>query len=88
MTVEVDDGDWPVCLVHAAEKRQSDGMVTTHGDDTRQGLAALRLTGHVGVGGRLTHEDAVVAFLNLLDSPLVIVTGLCISRSASYPDFE
>lgn len=74
MTVEVDDSDWAVSLVHAAQQRQSDGVVTTHGNDTREGLALLRLAGNVSVRGRLAHQDAVVALLDLLDSPLIVVT--------------
>ena len=50
-------------------------MVTSHGDDTGEGLAALGNAGHVGVGGGLAHEDTVVSFLDLLDCPFVVVRG-------------
>jgi len=74
--VEVDDCDRAVGAVHAAEQRQGDGVVTAESDHTRERLALLGGTLEVGVGVRLAHEDAVVAFLDLLDGPGVVVPSL------------
>ena len=73
--VEVDDCDWAVGFVHAAEERKGDGVVTTKGDDTRKGLALGRWAWVEGVGRWLAHEDAVVAFFDLLDGKGVVVAG-------------
>lgn len=73
VTVEMDDSHRPIRAVHAAEQRQSDGVITAHGDNTREGLIFLRKSRFVGVSGRVAHEDAVVAFFDLVDSPLRIV---------------
>jgi len=73
MGVEVDDRDGPVRLVHGAQKRQSDSVVTSQGDDTRQCLSVLGRSNHVCVGSRLAHQDTVVTFLDLLQGPLIVV---------------
>jgi len=73
MGVEVDDRDGSVRLVHGAQKRQSYSVVTSQGDDTRQCLSVLGGSNHVCVGSRLAHQDTVVAFLNLLQGPLVVI---------------
>ena len=73
--VEVDYGDWAVGFVHAAEERECDGVVTAEGDDTGEGLALGRRARSQGVGGWLAHEDAVVAFFDLLDGEGVVVAG-------------
>lgn len=76
MTVEVNDSDWAVGLVHTAQQGQSNGVVATHGNDTREGLAMLRLASNVGIGSGFTHENAVVTFFDLLNSPLVVVSDV------------
>lgn len=73
MRVEVDDSDGTVGLVHAAQEREGDGVVSTHGDDTGESLALDRGACQVGVVGGFAHEDAVVALLDLLDGPLIVV---------------
>lgn len=73
MTVEVDNSHRSIRAVHAAEQRQSDRVVTAHGDHTREGLVFLREPRLVGVSGRVAHEDAVVAFFDLVDGPFRIV---------------
>lgn len=73
VTVEMDDGHRSIRAVHAAEQRQSDGVITAHGDNTREGLVFLRESRLVSVSGRVAHEDAVVAFFDLVDGPLRIV---------------
>ena len=73
--VEVDDGDGAVGFVHAAQEREGDGVVTAKGDDAWKGLALGRGAGVEGVGRWLAHEDAVVAFFDLLDGKGVVVAG-------------
>ena len=73
MTVEMDDSHRPIRAVHAAEQRQSDGVVTAHSDHTRESLIFLRETRLVGVSGRVAHEDAVVAFFDLVDGPFRVI---------------
>lgn len=73
VTVEMDDSHRSICAVHAAEQRQSDGVVTAHGDHAREGLIFLRESRLVSVSSRVAHEDAVVAFFDLVDGPLRIV---------------
>ena len=71
--VEVDDRDRTVGTIHAAEQRQCDGVVAAQRDHTREGLALLRRARSRGIGGWLAHEDAVVAFLDLVDGVGVVV---------------
>lgn len=73
MGVEVNDGDRAVFLVHRAEERKSDGVVTTKGDDARKCLALLGGTKSLGVGVGSAGKDGVVAFLNLLEGVGVVV---------------
>lgn len=73
MAVEVHDCDGPVGFVHAAQQGQSNGVVAAHGDDTGECPAVFGLASHFGVGGGCAHQDAVVALLDLLDRPLIIV---------------
>ena len=84
MGVEVDDSDRAICTVHAAKKRKGDGVVAAQGDDTRESLALLRRTRCTGVGGRLTHEDAVVALLDLMNSPGIVVAAHSQSSAAAH----
>jgi hypothetical protein len=72
MTVEVDDSDWAVCLVDTAQQRQRNGMVTSKGNDTWKCLASPRDTGIAGAGIGLAHQQAVMALLDLLDSPGIV----------------
>lgn len=48
-------------------------MVTTEGDHTGQSLALLRRANLVRVGGRVAGKDTVVALLDLVKSPGVVV---------------
>lgn len=50
-------------------------MIATKSDDTRQCLAMLGGAGHVCVGGRLAHQNTVVALFNLFQGILVVVAG-------------
>ena len=73
MTVEVDDSHRPIGAVHAAKQRQSDGVITAHGDHTWEGLVLLCESRLVSVSGRVAHQDAVVAFFDLVDSPFRVI---------------
>ena len=72
VTVEVDDGHRAVLAVDGAQQGEGDGVVTSQGDDSGQGLALLGGAELVGVGGGLPGEDAVVALLDLVQSPSVV----------------
>lgn len=76
MAVEVDDGDGAVCSVDGAEERQGDGVVTAEGDDSGESLSLLGRAGLVRCCLGRSGEDVVVALLNLLESPCVVVTIL------------
>jgi ActR/RegA family two-component response regulator len=75
MGVKVDDCDGSVRLVHRAQERKSYSVVTSHGNNTGQCLSVLGGAGHVCVCSRLAHQNTVVAFFNLLQGPLIVVTG-------------
>lgn len=79
--VEVDDGDGAVCFVHAPEQRESDGVVASEGDDTWEDFSVLGDADVVGFRCGCPHEDAVVAFFDLLEGPFVVVSA---SQSAVY----
>lgn len=74
MTVEVDDSDWPVCLVDTAQQRQCNGVVASKGNYTREGLACPRGPSIVGTAVGLAHQQAVMALLDLLDGPGIVVS--------------
>jgi hypothetical protein len=48
-------------------------VVAAHSDDTGEGLTLLRKPRLFGVGGGLAHENAVVAFFDLVDGPFWVV---------------
>jgi hypothetical protein len=73
MRVEVNNCDRAIRLVHAAEKRQGNGVVASERDHSRECLAMLRDPKLFSISGRLTHENRIVAFFNLVDSPGIIV---------------
>lgn len=75
MAVEMNDRHGAVGPVDGPEQGQRDGMVTTEGDHARQRLALFRWADLVRVGGRLAGEDAVVALLDLVKGPRVVVRG-------------
>jgi hypothetical protein len=50
-------------------------MIASHGDHTREGLALLGKSNLLCVCGRLAHQNAIVAFFDLVDSPCWIVRG-------------
>lgn len=75
MAVEVDHGNRPVRAVDGPQQRQGDGVVTAHRDDARKRLAFLREADLVRIGGRVARENAVVALLDLVESPGVVVSA-------------
>jgi hypothetical protein len=74
MTIEVDNRHRPVGLINTPQQGQGDRVITTESDDTGKSLPSARQTEFISVGIRLAHQDAVVSFLDLLDSPGVIVS--------------
>ena len=78
--VEVDDADRAVGGGDGAEEGQRDGVVTTEGDDAREGFTVLGRTEFVGIGGGAAHEEGVVALFDLLDGVGVVVAALARQR--------
>lgn len=76
MGVKVDDSDRSVGLVHATQKWQSDGVVASKRDDTRQCLTVLGDTCCLSISCWLSHEDAVVPMLDLFNGPSIVVAIL------------
>ena len=76
--VEVDYADGTVGFVYGAQERERYGVVTTEGDDAREGLLLERRTNFVGVGHGGTHQEGIVTFFNLLNR-----VGVVVSRSFS-----
>lgn len=74
MRIEVDDGDGAVGAVDGAEEGERDGVVAAEGDDAGEGLAVLCWAFLVGIGGRGSREDGVVAFFDLGEGPGVVVS--------------
>lgn len=70
----MDDRHRPIRPVDTPQQGEGDGVVTAEGDDARKCLASLGKTLLVGIGEGLAHQDAVVAFLDLLDGPGVVVS--------------
>ena len=77
----MDDRDGPVGTVDGPQQRQSDGVVAAQRDDARKGFAPLCGTEFLGIRLRLTREDAVVSFFDLVKRVRVVVPG----RPASDP---
>lgn len=77
MAIEVDDSDWSVSLVDTAQQRQCNSVVTSKRNYTWEGLACTRWAHTVGIGIGLAHQQAVMALLNLLDGPGIVVSVTC-----------
>ena len=76
MRIKVDYGDGAIGSIHAAEQRKRDSMITAEGYYARQSLAMLGRSDLPCVGSRCAHEDAVVAFFDLLDGPSIVVPNV------------
>lgn len=66
MAVKVNDGNRTVSPVDRSQQGQSNGVITTQGNDAGQSLALLRRADLVRVGGWLARKDAVVALFDLV----------------------
>src|SRR5690349_16949082 len=78
MTVKMNDTNRAVGSVHAAEERKRDRVVATKGDYSWKSFAMLRDPLFVRIGKRITHQQAVVTFFNLLEGiGIIIATGWC-----------
>ena len=73
MAVKVNDAHGPICLVHAFQKRECDCMVPPQRDDSWKRLPFLRKSFLICTGVRLSHQDAIMAFLDLLDGVRIVV---------------
>lgn len=74
MAVEMDHTDWSVCFVHASQQRKCDGMITAKSNDAWQCLSMLRDALFVCISVWRSHQEAIVALLDLLYGVGVIVT--------------
>jgi hypothetical protein len=50
-------------------------VIASHSDHTRESLALLCKPCLISVGSRLAHQNAVVTFFDLVDSPCWVVRG-------------
>jgi hypothetical protein len=75
MRVEVYHRDWAVSAVDRSEKRQSDCVITSEGDNPGKSLSILRWTFFFGVGRWSAGQDRVVSLFDLVKSPSVVVSA-------------
>jgi len=75
MAIKVNDRDGPVSAVDGPQQGKGDGVVAAQGDDARERLALQRGALLVGVRLGRAGEDAVVAFLDLVEGKGVVVPG-------------
>uniref|UniRef100_A0A1Y1M106 Uncharacterized protein n=1 Tax=Photinus pyralis TaxID=7054 RepID=A0A1Y1M106_PHOPY len=73
MTIEVNHRDGPIGAVDGPQKRQGDGMVSAKGDDTGQSPPLDCRASFISVCGGGSGQDLKMSFLNLLESPCVVV---------------
>ena len=73
MTVKVNDRYGAVGTVDGSQQGEGDGVVTAERDDARQRLALDCRAPLVRICRRGAREDSVMAVLNLLKSPSVVV---------------
>lgn len=69
----MDYGYGTVGFVDGAQEGERDGVVATEGYDAGEGLFVLGRANLFCIGGGCTHEEAVMAFLDLLDCVDVVV---------------
>ena len=74
MAVKVNDGHGTIGAVDGPEYGQSDGVIPAEGDDAWEGLALLRSPLFVAICGSFSGQNAVVAFLYLVESNRVVVS--------------
>lgn len=88
MAVEVDHAHGAVGAVDGPQQGEGDGVVTSERDDPGQGLALLGRADLLGVGRRLAGQDVVMALLDLVKSPGVVVpvyVAYSVSSPAEFP---
>jgi hypothetical protein len=73
MTIKVNNRHRTVSTINRPQQGEGDGMVASQGDDPRQRLAVLGRAGLLGVCLGGPGEDAVVAFLDLVQGVGVVV---------------
>ena len=73
--VEVDDANGTIGFVDGAQERERDGVVAAEGYDAGQGLFVFGGANLFCICGGCAHEEAVVAFFDLLDCVGVVVAG-------------
>jgi hypothetical protein len=74
VAVKVDDRDGTVGTVDRPQQGQGDGVVAAECDDPGQGLALDGRASLVRIRGRGAREDPEVTFLNLFQSPGVVIS--------------
>ena len=73
MAVKMNDRDRAVGLVDAPQQRQSNGVIASKRDKSRQHLTSLGNALLVGIGVWFAHQETIVTILDLLNRPGVIV---------------
>jgi hypothetical protein len=74
MAVKVDYAYWAIRFVDACEQGERDRVISSQCNYPWKRLPLLRKALLFGIRIRLSHEDAVVPFLNLLDGVRIIVS--------------
>ncbi len=74
MAVKVNDGDGTVGPVDGPQQGKGNGVVATKSNDTGQSFALDGGTPLVRICRRRARKDLEVAFLNLLESPGIVVS--------------
>jgi len=75
MGIEMDNRDRTVSTVDGPEQGESNGVVSTEGDDSRECLSILSGTLLLCVGSRNAGEDGVVSLFDLMEGPGVVVSA-------------
>lgn len=79
VAVKVNDGDGAIRPVNGTQQGERDGVVAAERNDARKGLALLRRSSLIGVGGGTPREDVEVALLDLVQGPSIIISSISIS---------
>ena len=69
----MDHRDWTVGAVNRPEKRQSDCVITSEGNDSGQSLSILCWTFLFRIRRWSAAQDGVVSFFNLVKSPGIVI---------------
>lgn len=74
MRIEVDHCNWAICTIHGSEQWESDSVITTKSNQTRQSLALLGWTDSFGIRFGRSGEQRVMPFFDLFQGIGVIIT--------------